>query len=210
MKNVVSFAVSGHPISQGSKNPVVPHYKDGTPVRRHKESCPFYGIRGRAPEYVCRCPLMINVVEDNAKELDAWRDCVKLVAQAKQVGDPLDGLLVAGFTFFLKRPLGHYGTGRNARVLKHSAPAAPAVVPDVGKLARAVEDALSGITYTDDSRIVTHYSTKRYVHRWEEEGVHVTVALANMQTVGDMIAAGEMMTAEEEMGQLGLLDALAL
>lgn len=203
------FYVPGKPITQGSKNPVIPTYKDGTPVRRHSEDCPYFGHKGR-PEHNCGCPIMVNTIEDNAKELDAWRDCVKLRAQAAMVGEPLDGVLVAGFVFDLKRPLGHYGTGRNERVLKHSAPAAPGVIPDVSKLARAVEDAMTGTVYTDDSRIVSHYAAKRYVHRWEEPGVHVTVALTNMQTVGDMIAAGEMMTPEEEMGQLGLLDSLSV
>lgn len=209
MIDPIRFYVPGKPISQGSKNPVIPKYKDGTPVRRHEADCPFFGVPGK-PEYICGCGIMVNTVEDNAKELEPWRDSIKLVAQAKMAGPLLDGLVVAGFVFDLKRPKNHYGTGRNERVLKHSAPAAPGVIPDAGKLARAVEDAIKDIVYTDDSRIVSHYVAKRYVHRWEQQGVHVTVALTNMQTVGDMIAAGEMMTPEEEMGQLGLLDSLSV
>jgi Holliday junction resolvase RusA-like endonuclease len=47
-------------------------------------------------------------------------------------------------------------------VLKASAPIAPPVKPDVLKLARAVEDAMSGIIYKDDAQIVTERLCDRY------------------------------------------------
>lgn len=71
---------------------------------------------------------------------------------------PLDGPLALELVFYVPRPKGHYGK----RGLKPSAPEFPTVKPDVLKLARAVEDALSGIAYRDDSQIVTEFLLKRY------------------------------------------------
>jgi Holliday junction resolvase RusA-like endonuclease len=44
--------------------------------------------------------------------------------------------------FYLPRPGGHFGTGRNAGLVKNSAPLWPAVKPDLDKLERAVFDSL--------------------------------------------------------------------
>jgi Holliday junction resolvase RusA-like endonuclease len=65
-----------------------------------------------------------------------------------------DGPLAVEFTFYRPRPLSHYGSGRNVARLKDSAPAVPTTRPDVLKLARAVEDALTGVLWRDDSQIV--------------------------------------------------------
>lgn len=70
----------------------------------------------------------------------------------------LTGPLEVTFRFFRKRPLGHSG----AKGLKPSAPAYPTSKPDVLKLARGVEDALTGIVYADDAVIVNELLFKRY------------------------------------------------
>jgi Holliday junction resolvase RusA-like endonuclease len=63
--------------------------------------------------------------------------------------------------FILQRPKGHLNTkgGLNAQ---GSAKPFPTVKPDVLKLARAVEDALTGTVYQDDALIVTETLKKRY------------------------------------------------
>jgi Holliday junction resolvase RusA-like endonuclease len=58
------------------------------------------------------------------------------------------------FSFFRPRPQGHYGSGANAGRVRASAPDFPSTRPDVLKLARAVEDALTGILWRDDAQIV--------------------------------------------------------
>lgn len=60
--------------------------------------------------------------------------------------------------FYLPRPNGHYGK----KGLRPSAPKYPAKKPDLSKLVRAAEDALSGIAYDDDARIVRHRIEKLY------------------------------------------------
>lgn len=59
--------------------------------------------------------------------------------------------LYVQFEFVRPRPRGHYGA---RGLLKASAPAYPTTRPDVLKLARAAEDALTGIVWRDDSQIV--------------------------------------------------------
>jgi Holliday junction resolvase RusA-like endonuclease len=77
--------------------------------------------------------------------------------------------------FVLERPKTDWGTGRNAGRLKPRAPAWPLKRPDSTKLVRAVEDALTGILWSDDSVIVLGpIAAKRYRMAFEPTpGVHV-------------------------------------
>ena len=219
----IEFVVDGTPVTQGSKNPVVPRYKGGRPVRRHKPGCPAYGNKalardgmpdehsGRWQPFRCKCPVMVNTVEDNAGKLATWREMVAWAARQHYHGELLDCLLVVSLTFFKPRPKAHYGTGRNERTLKNSAPAAPGVAPDAGKLARAVEDALTNVVWTNDARIVSGFHAKRYIHRWESERVKVSIRPALAQTVGDLIELGLVNPpeVEEEFGQLAIDELVA-
>jgi Holliday junction resolvase RusA-like endonuclease len=65
-------------------------------------------------------------------------------------------------TFFFPRPKSHYGTGKNATVLKDHAPVFHQSKPDGDKLARAIGDALTGIVFRDDSQIAVWRIEKRY------------------------------------------------
>jgi Holliday junction resolvase RusA-like endonuclease len=104
------------------------------------------------------------IVVDDAKGSRPWKQEVAGAALDVCGGEPLllDGALVLEVRFYLRRPKGHYGSGKNARQLRGSAPAFPAVKPDTTKLLRAVEDALTGIVWTDDSRIVHQVASKCY------------------------------------------------
>jgi Holliday junction resolvase RusA-like endonuclease len=101
-------------------------------------------------------------VADASYRTKPWQAEVK--AAASQVAPPelLTGPLSLRITFFKPRPASHYGTGRNAGTLKLSASEFPTTRPDVLKLARAVEDALTGLIYRDDAQIVNEYLHKRY------------------------------------------------
>jgi Holliday junction resolvase RusA-like endonuclease len=106
----------------------------------------------------------VAMVEQTSSTLKPWREAVKTAAlEARNGRPPLDGPLSVGITFFLGRPKGHYGTGRNAEQLRDSAPSHPAGMPDLSKLARSTEDALTdaGI-WTDDARIVDEQLSKHY------------------------------------------------
>ena len=80
-------------------------------------------------------------------------------------------------TFRLPRPKGHYGTGRNAGLLKPSAPWYPAGRPDLDKLLRSTLDALgeAGI-WGDDAQVVTIAASKHYTSDYEPPGATIRVA----------------------------------
>jgi crossover junction endodeoxyribonuclease RusA len=104
-----------------------------------------------------------KVVDINDARLRSWRHDVASVAKEAMEGaspytEPVDVRLM----FWFSRPKGHYGSGRNAGVLKRSAPIAPAVRPDLDKLTRAVLDALTGICFRDDSQVVGMTVSKLY------------------------------------------------
>jgi crossover junction endodeoxyribonuclease RusA len=104
--------------------------------------------------------VMVTDANANAKP---WQAVVAAAGHEAMDGRPLfDGPLKVSFDFFQPRPKGHYGTGRNRNVLRASAPAFPTARPDLLKLARAVEDALTGVCWRDDSLIVSEALMKEY------------------------------------------------
>lgn len=98
-------------------------------------------------------------VRDSAKKGAPWRTLVAQVAgEAMNGRGVLDGPLELVVTFCVPRPKGHYG----ARGLRPSAPTFPAVRPDVTKLLRAVEDAITGVVWRDDAQVVSQHAVKMY------------------------------------------------
>jgi len=96
------------------------------------------------------------VLIEQSKRVKPWRRQVADAAALVRPAELMDGPLVADMVFTFARPKSHYRTGRNAGLLKDTAPAAPAVAPDLSKLARSTEDALTGIIWRDDSRVVSY------------------------------------------------------
>jgi Holliday junction resolvase RusA-like endonuclease len=116
----------------------------------------------------------VAIVED-AKKNKPWRVSVQGAALAAHSGGPLSGPLALRVVFVMPRPKGHFGSGRNAHVVRASAPRFPASKPDTTKLLRSTEDALSGVLWADDAQIVTQHVTKRYAHVGEGPGAWVEV-----------------------------------
>jgi crossover junction endodeoxyribonuclease RusA len=108
--------------------------------------------------------LGVAVSDDNPKG-KAWKS---QVADAAREAMFLAGRVLTAepvileMVFVMLRPKSHFGSGRNAAVLKDSAPRFPAGKPDVLKLTRAVEDALTGIAWRDDSQVIHLNSAKVY------------------------------------------------
>ena len=104
----------------------------------------------------------IIVTEDSDNK--NWRSQVAQAGALRMsydgVRDLLTGPLHVTFTFVRPRPASHYGSGRNAGTVKQSAPAFPTTRPDVLKLARAAEDALTGQVWRDDAQIVDEHLVK--------------------------------------------------
>lgn len=143
---MIEFTVDGIPAPQGSKRPL-----------RNKHT-------GR-----------IHMVE-SSKKLPAWRADVREAATRLMFGGgPLDGAAFVGLIFYLPRPKGHFGTGRNAGLLKPSAPAYPTGRPDIDKLARAVLDAITGVIIRDDAQVVSVSAGKLYATNGRGPCVEISV-----------------------------------
>jgi crossover junction endodeoxyribonuclease RusA len=79
-------------------------------------------------------------------------------------------------TFSLARPAGHYGTGRNAGIVRAGAPEFPATRPDLDKLARSTLDGLkSAGLYGDDGQVVILNVNKRYCLNGEPPGAGIEI-----------------------------------
>lgn len=104
------------------------------------------------------------LVDNNAEKLKPWRSQVAAFAMDAWGGrEPLDEPVCVHMMFVFPRPSSHFGTGRNAGVLKDGAPRFKTSAPDRDKLERAVNDALTDAgVWRDDSRSVDGGSRKVY------------------------------------------------
>lgn len=75
---------------------------------------------------------------------------------------PYSEPLSVRMTFLFSRPKAHYGSGKNATLLKPSAPFWHTSTPDSDNLAKFVGDALNGIFWKDDSCIARMQLEKKY------------------------------------------------
>lgn len=148
--------------------------KDGDGIAR-----PVLGKGGRP---------IVNMTEQNRDRLKPWRSHVAETAVFE--GWPglglamLDEAVKVQITFFFPRPDGHYGTGRNAGVLKDSSPLYPEKTgEDLDKLARACLDALTGIVWKDDRRVVTLPIKRRYSPQARME---MKITRPRARTIGDL------------------------
>ena len=145
----ISFFVVGKPATQGSKRAFM---AGGRPI----------------------------IVED-CKRNKPWRTdvraaCAEVIARDGWQQPAIHaGPVRVSMWFVLARPKNHYGSGRNAEKLTGQAKSHPTGKPDVVKLARAVEDSLKGLAWTDDSQIVDETIRKQYAMRDEPEGVRVEI-----------------------------------
>jgi Holliday junction resolvase RusA-like endonuclease len=128
-----------------------------------------------------------SFIIDANKNAKPWKKGVADAAAAQYRGPVLSCAVDIEMIFVMQRPKGHYGTGRNAEVLKDNAPLQPTVAPDVLKLARGVEDALSTIVYRDDAQIVNESLQKRYGDR---ERVEIRVRPTAFTCVRDLVMMG--------------------
>lgn len=131
-------------------------------------------------------------VVDANKKAEPWKANVGAAAfdQFAEHGKrlPLTCALDVEMIFYVKRPLAHFGTGRNASVLKDNAPLQPTKAPDVLKLTRGVEDALTGIVWKDDAQIVNEAMSKVYDAR---PRVEIRVRPTALTCVNDLIMMGQ-------------------
>lgn len=142
----------------------------GTPIPQGSHKAFVVGKKGG--------PQRAIVTDDNSRT-KPWKQTVKHAALAAMA---LDGWQMAHGpvevvgTFYLPRPKGHYGTGRNAHQLKPGAPQYPTTKPDADKLLRSCCDALgeAGV-WKDDAQVVHHDAWKLYAGYGQAPGMVLEV-----------------------------------
>ena len=99
---------------------------------------------------------------EQSPHVSAWRNDVREAA-SKAFGEPLaDGPIFTEIIFFFKRPKCHYISNNPDKPLKPTAPYWHTSAPDRDKLERATNDALTGVTWIDDSQVAGTLSQKIY------------------------------------------------
>lgn len=143
MSDVIQFTVFAKPQSAGSKRAFAIRDRRTGDIRR----------RGNGS-------LMINVVDDNPKAAD-WKRYVAAIAMNFRPRQLLTGPLKVSFVLFRRRPKSHFNS-RGELNKKGRAMPFPIAKPDVLKLARGVEDSLTGVIWRDDAQIVDEVLKKRF------------------------------------------------
>lgn len=93
-------------------------------------------------------------VRESSRSLPGWRQLVADAAQRHAPPQPFEGAIRLDLTFYLPVPK----TAPKRRRLYHLKK------PDRLKLARAVEDSMTGIFWRDDSQVVSGDTTKQYAY----------------------------------------------
>jgi Holliday junction resolvase RusA-like endonuclease len=145
---MLEFTVIGDPATKGSVTAFIPKRKDGSFVTRPNGD-----------------PMVVKHDDTGAKG-KTWSAAVAGEANVAMVANGLvlvrDVPLVIEVDFYQPRPRSHYGSGRNAKLLKESSPPAPCKRPDVDKLLRAILDALKGVVYADDGMVTAVVARKNF------------------------------------------------
>ncbi len=122
-----------------------------------------------------------GIMIENSKRVKPWRQDVKEAALEHYHGKIIDQAVEVEIIFSFARPKSHYGTGKNSKKLK---PSAPVFVTskgkgDLEKLERSTYDALSqssgGSVLKDDSLVVKNRNMKRYCVEGEHQGAKITI-----------------------------------
>lgn len=155
--------VSGENVPAGSKRGTTARYKN---ERGKWRVSTWFDRQGHQHAKVNVSDVNSRRLKKRAKEIQE-----QVVEAAQLMAFEMPGRdvpLAASCIFYRPRRKGHYGSGRNERVLKDSAPAFPIAPPDATKLWRGFEDALTGVVWPDDSRVVRQLIQEEFVERWEE------------------------------------------
>ena len=128
----------------------------------------------------------ICMVDASGENGRMWRqDVAKAALEAMREqaeGQLLDGPLELVLTFHMPRPKSHYRSG--GRILKETSPKWHVHKPDATKLIRAVEDAMTGIVWNDDSQVAVQHVVKCYCEERQLCGCSVVVRQIEEQAGG--------------------------
>ena len=146
----VRFMILGRAQQRGSKQAMVRYGRDGKPITKD----------GR----------VLTFAKDmNANSKDWMQEVRSAYHQQQGAIALMKGPIQLSVMFFFARPQSHYGSGKNEGKLKQSAPVFHSQSPDLAKLLRSLEDALSGVAWRDDKQVFRYGpGTGRYWTEFQE------------------------------------------
>ena len=113
----------------------------------------------------------IVLIDSGGKRTKAWRFSVTAAARAAMKDIEVKPPYYLAIEFRMPRPKSHFN---KAGELLPGAPWVPVVKPDLTKLLRSTEDALTGIVWQDDSLVVETFVSKTYALS-SASGARITV-----------------------------------
>ena len=117
--------------------------------------------KGRPRAYQTRGPRR-TIKMHTPEKTRAYEDAVALAGKlAMQGSEPLGGPVAMRLDIFMPIPASWSKAKREAALLSGVMPISK---PDASNVLKAVEDALNGIVYIDDSQIIDVWVRKRYSH----------------------------------------------
>lgn len=146
-------------------------------------------IEGKAEQRGSKVPVRLRngeclmkngtpILRDANKKSTKWMDAVARQASLQHRGELLQGPLRLSICFRFTRPNKHYRTGRYAHLLRDDAPREyKSTMPDLSKLVRAFEDALTGVVWVDDAQ-VAEYGRLRKI--WTAGEPYVTAVVQTL------------------------------
>jgi crossover junction endodeoxyribonuclease RusA len=192
--NRVTFFVAGDPAPAGSKSAfsrVADPHPPALLVAKVAAARDLGVVREALRVWATGLRTFVQV-RDSSKYTKPWQTRVAQVARSKMpaVLFPKGAAVKLSLSFVVVRPKAQHVAGDRSRPLKAGFEyALPLSTPDALKMARAVEDALTGIAYDDDAQIVEELIWKTY---GEAPGVRVVVEPATgqfLRVIGDEVAS---------------------
>lgn len=160
-KSTLSFFVAGTPAPGGSKTAFALRRRDGSLVTRPNG----------AP--------VINMTDAGGEGNKQWRkDCAMQAKVAMRGCAIFQCALHVRFEFRVARPKAHFRANGD---LRENAPKFPTGRPDVLKLSRSTEDALTEIVWIDDALIVREEIAKVYAAHPIDTGCQITISVMETQ-----------------------------
>ena len=116
----------------------------------------------------------IVVVDAGGKRNKDWRAAVAAAGREAMQGREMPAPpLMLTVLFKMPRPAAHLNSKGK---LRRTSPVLPIVRPDLTKLVRATEDALTGIAWADDSQIAEQWVARMYANPGDQPGARITVS----------------------------------
>jgi Holliday junction resolvase RusA-like endonuclease len=140
-------------------------------------------VRGKPAPQGSKVSTRYGGMREASQFVMPWRNQIvsACIEQKINNGEIIEQPVEIFIDFLFYRPQGHYGTGRNERNLKPSAPTFPTTrtTGDIDKLCRSTLDGLSvpsgGILLKDDSLVVELKAKKTYAARGGFQGAFIHI-----------------------------------